>query len=284
MKREKMLYYIIMNCRGLNKESVKMLLNSYPITMEGDRTIEIYDTTYSTDTVRGERLKMEIPLGRVRITRQKEMDRVRDGTTYLKLGFLYKITTEKNISGKSHRYMYDFYIGRLSRFDDRENNEGLILDVCYRVYQNREGIEKKDVCLQKDYINGGYRETNFRIPFGNNCESDNVTCIRSIEELKPIVSPELLRQGQLSNRRKSIYRSRNQSLQEISRKLLLENSEIVKQLQGTPYYSILLQNYTEGKINQHKTFTKRRRPILNKTKSLTIGQSQTNRQRNTRSV
>ena len=284
MKREKMLYYIIMNCRRLNKDSVKMILNSYPITMEGDRTIEIYDTTYSTDTIRGERLKMEIPLGKLSITRQKDMDRVRDGKMHLKLGFLYKITTEKNKPGKSHRYMYDFYIGRLSRFDDRENNEALILDVCYQVYPDREGIEKKDMCLQNDYINGGYRETNFRIPFGGNCELDNVTCIKSIEELKPIVSPELLLQGQLLNRRKSINRRRNQSLKEISRNILLENSEILKQLQGTPYYSVLLQNYTEGEINQHKTFTKRRRPIQNKTKSLTIGKSQTNNVRKTRSV
>jgi len=249
MKREKMLYYIIMNCFDLTDDQVTDLIDKYYIEIAGDRVVTIQELSHANwkNRLSGTPAKMNKPNGRGQVI---TIRKVKSGAIQLKPGYIYRVSTVND--DRTDRYIYDFYIGRFHRLDAK----GLVFNACIQLYKEGDQIVKKDLCHQYDYIQEKYHKKNYVIPFHSN--------ITEIQELgNPVVSPNKLFHGQMSNKQRSLFNRHNQSLQDITRNSILQNPELMKEIQGTLYYP-MMQNYIEGRIEtnrRNKSTTRRRSRI-----------------------
>ena len=250
MKREKMLYYIIMDCLHFTYDQVKDLIDKYDIEITGDRVVtiqELSDTNWR-NRLSGSPAKMNKPNGVGPVIRN--IRKVKSGEIQLKPGYIYRVSTVNDHI--EDRYIYDFYIGRFHRLDAK----GLVFNACIQLYKEGNQIVKKDLCNQYDYIEEKYHKKNYVIPFHSN--------ITEIQKLgNPIVSPNKLLHGQMSNRQTLLFNRQNQSLEDITRNSILQNPELMKEIQGTLYYP-MMQNYIEGEIEvnrQNRSTTRRRSRI-----------------------
>jgi len=250
MKREKMLYYIIMNCLHFTDDQVTDLINKYDIEITGDRMVTIQELGHNNwnNRLSGSPAKMNKPNGVSPVI--TNIRKVKSGEIQLKPGYLYRVSTVNDDS--ANRYIYDFYIGRFHRLDAK----GLVFNACIQLFKEGDQIVKKDLCHQYDYIEEKYHKKNYVIPFHSN--------ITEIQKLgNPVVSPNKLLHGQMSNKQRLLFNRHNKSLQDIARNSILQNPELMKEIQGTLYYP-MMQNYIEGKIEtntQNRSTTRRRSRI-----------------------